>query len=102
MKLHVKAMALAAGILWGGGIFFVGIAALIWPGYGDALLRFADSIYPGYHPGGFGSVIVGTLYGLLDGAVGGAILAWLYNRFSCECAAESAGRPAEPERAVTF
>jgi hypothetical protein len=27
-------------------------------------------------------VIVGTLYALVDGAAGGAIFAWLYNRFA--------------------
>jgi hypothetical protein len=37
-------------------------------------------VYPGYHgPGGFGSVIVATLYAAVDGAVCGAIVAWLYN-----------------------
>jgi CBS domain-containing protein len=50
----------------------------------DALQRcwpaVCASIYPGYHPGtGMGSVATGTLYALVDGAVGGAILAWLYN-----------------------
>lgn len=82
MKLSVKGLALSIGLLWGGLLFLVGIGNELW-GYGDALLRLADSIYPGYHYGtGFGSVIVGTLYGLVDGAVGGAILAWLYNRFA--------------------
>ena len=38
------------------------------------------SIYPGYHPtASFAQVLIGTLYGLLDGAVGGALFAWLYN-----------------------
>jgi hypothetical protein len=41
------------------------------------------SVYPGYtgEPS-FGQVIVGTLYGLVDGAIGGALIAWLYNRFA--------------------
>lgn len=80
MRLDVKALAISGAILWGGAIFLIGIAEMIWPGYGLALLDLAASIYPGYAPGGFGSVIVGTLYALLDGAVGGAVLAWLYNR----------------------
>ena len=38
---------------------------------------------PGYHPGtGFGSVLIGTLYALVDGAIGGAIFCGLYNRFA--------------------
>jgi hypothetical protein len=38
------------------------------------------SVYPGYtaEPG-FGQVLIGGLYGALDGAVVGAVLAWLYN-----------------------
>ena len=43
------------------------------------------SIYPGYHgPAGFGSVIVVTLYALLDGLVCGALFAWLYNAFAVD------------------
>ena len=79
MRLSVKAFALSLGILWGAVVFLVGIGHLIWPGYGTAMLELAASIYPGYSVGGFGSVIVGTLYAFVDGAIGGAILAWLYN-----------------------
>ncbi len=79
MRLSVKALALSFGIIWAAAVFLVGIANLIWPSYGTTFLQFAASVYPGYEVGGFGSVIVGTLYALLDGLVAGAILAWLYN-----------------------
>jgi hypothetical protein len=80
MSLNVKALAFAGAVLWGGAFLAVGIANLWWPTYGDAFLEIGRSIYPGYAgPGGFGSVIVVTLYALVDGAVTGAILAWLYN-----------------------
>jgi hypothetical protein len=83
MKLNLKAFTLTAAIGWGGCFLLVGLANLIWPPYGDAWLHLGQSIYPGYHgPGGFGSVIVVTLYALLDGAVGGAVFAWLYNLFA--------------------
>ncbi len=82
MKLSVRALATTAGILWGVSLFLVGIGNLIWPGYGRALLELAESLYPGYTIGGFGSVIVATLYALLDGAVAGAVFAWLYNRLA--------------------
>ena len=84
MKLSVKGLALAGGILWGVlGILGVGLVNLVWPGYGKAFLDLAASIYPGYHATpSFGQVIVGTLYGFVDGAAGGAIFAWLYNCFS--------------------
>lgn len=82
MKLCMRSLALASGILWGGMFFVVGLMNLLGGHYGAHLLDFAASIYPGYDgPAGFGSVLVVTLYGLIDGAVGGAIFAWLYNRF---------------------
>ena len=38
------------------------------------------SVYPGYQAtASFGQVLIGTLYGVVDGAVIGAIFAWLYN-----------------------
>lgn len=82
MQLSVKGLALTAGILWGAVTFLTGTANLIWPGYGAAMLELMASVYPGYVVGGFGSVIIGTLYALLDGAICGAIFAWLYNRLT--------------------
>ena len=83
MRLSVIAVASTAGVFWGGAILIVGLANLIWPSYGRAFLELAASIYPGYQPGsGWGSVVTGTLYGLVDGAVSGAVFAWLYNLFA--------------------
>jgi hypothetical protein len=80
MRLDAKAIAISAGILWGAGVLVVGIANMIWPGYGQTFLQLCASIYPGYHPGsGMGSVVIGTIYALVDGLVGGAIFGWLYN-----------------------
>ncbi len=70
-------LALIWGVL---GMFLTGLANLIWPGYGQALLYVMASVYPGYQAtASIGQVIIGTLYGLLDGAVVGAAFAWLYN-----------------------
>ena len=84
MKLDVKAMAISLGLIWGVlAIFLVGLANMIWPGYGQAFLDLTASLYPGYKAtASFGQVIVGMLYGLVDGAIAGALLAWLYNRFA--------------------
>jgi hypothetical protein len=80
MTLNVKALTAAVALLTALCFLFVGLVNLAAPTYGVAMLDVAASIYPGYHgPSGFGSVIVVTLYGLVDGAVGGALLAWLYN-----------------------
>jgi hypothetical protein len=78
-------MAIAVGILWGACVLIVGAANLIWSSYGQVFLQICASIYPGYHPGsGIGSVIVGSIYALVDGIIGGAIFSWLYNLFAGE------------------
>lgn len=83
MKLSMKAMGISCGLLWSACILFGGAAHLLWPSYGNAFLQFAASIYPGYNPdGGALSILVGTLYGFADAGIGGALLAWLYNRIS--------------------
>ena len=80
MSLNVKALAIAGAIAWGGSCLLLGLANLIWESYGVAFLELAASVYPGYDgPGGLWSVIVVTLYALVDGAVCGAIIGWLYN-----------------------
>jgi hypothetical protein len=80
MRLDVIAFAVTAGVFWGGGILLMAAANAIWPGYGRAFLDVVASMYPGYHPGsGFGSVVIAASYGLVDGAVTGAVFAWLYN-----------------------
>jgi hypothetical protein len=82
MRLAPKGLAIALGFGWGIGVFVTGVAHLLWPAYGTAFLDLMSSIYPGYQVGGFGSVIVGTLYALIDGAVCGWIIAWIYNAAS--------------------
>ena len=89
--ISAKALALTAGILWAACVFLVGIGNLIWPSYGVAFLEIPRSIYPGFaSTTGFLGVVVGSLYALVDGAIAGAVFAWLYNRL----------RPKEREPAV--
>jgi hypothetical protein len=81
MKLNIRAAAATSALLWGGAVLTVGVVNLIRPSYGGAFLRMIASVYPGYHyrrsPV---EVAIGTSYALVDGAVGGAMCAWLYNR----------------------
>jgi hypothetical protein len=80
MTLSVKALATVGAVLVGGTLLLVAVANLTFPGYGDALLQVAASLYPGYHgPAGFGSVLIVALYGAVDGVVGGAVIALIYN-----------------------
>lgn len=83
MRLNIIALSISASLIWGGAIFIVAVANLVWPSYGIAFLNVVASIYPGYNSGsGIGSVITGTFLGLVDGAIGGAIFGWLYNILS--------------------
>lgn len=80
MKINVKALAVTVGLFWGLVLLMVTSANLIWPQYGRSFVDLVASLYPGYHPStGIGSVVTGTLYGFVDGAIGGALFAWLYN-----------------------
>jgi hypothetical protein len=83
MKFSVKGLALASGILWGIAMLGMGLANLGWSNYGQQFLRTMASVYPGYHATrSIGEVIIGTLYGAVDGLIAGAAFAWLYNQFA--------------------
>ncbi len=83
MKLSLRSLTITAAVLWGGSFLVVSGANLLWPPYGAAFLEIMSSLYPGYEASGTpGSVIVGTLYAIFDGAIGGAFFAWIYNCFA--------------------
>jgi len=87
MKVSTKGLAMASGILWGVAMLVMGLANLIWASYGQQFLQTMSSVYPGYHATrSVAEVIVGTLYGFVDGLIGGAVFAWLYNRFATSAA----------------
>ena len=80
MELNLKALALTAGIMWAVAVLMIGVANLIWPGYGTTFLELLASIYPGYDATrSIGAVVAGTLYALVDGAIFGFVFGLLYN-----------------------
>ena len=83
MKFNTKALALASAILWGLAMLLMGLANLIWGRYGQQFLQTMSSVYPGYNATrSVAEVVVGTLYGAVDGLIAGAVFAWLYNQFA--------------------
>ena len=86
MRLSLKSVVLAAGLVWGVyGIFLTGILNLILPPYGEHFLLTMSSVYPGYHMSRtLPDLFVGTGYGFADGALGGLLFGWLYNYFAAE------------------
>ena len=81
MKLNPRASAYTMAALWGGGVLLVGIINLSSRTYGLEFLELLASVYPGYDVSRtMESVLVVTGYALVEGAVGGWVLAWLYYR----------------------
>lgn len=82
MKVSLKAIALSSALLWGSCMLLVGLINLADASYGAEFLRMMSSVYPGADTTRtLGSVLLGTLYGLVDGAVAGFLFAWLYRLF---------------------
>lgn len=80
MKLNVRALGLAGGIVWGLVIFLLTYWFLIFGYEGENLARLSN-VYLGYSVTWYGA-FVGLIWGFVDGFIGGALLAWLYNKFA--------------------
>ena len=80
MKLSLQCLIVAASLLAALCFLFIALFNLILPPYGGAFLALLTSLYVGYDPmAGAISVIAGTLYSLIAGAVAGFIFGLLYN-----------------------
>jgi len=78
MKLDVKALALSCGLIWGLGLFLVTWWVILLDG-SSGEITWLGHVYRGYNISAVGSVI-GAAWGFVDGAIGGAILALVYNK----------------------
>ena len=77
MRLNIKALALTSGLIWGMGLFIMTWWIILFEGStGEVTL--IGQIYRGYTISPIGSLI-GLVWGLMDGLIGGAVFAWLYN-----------------------
>src|SRR5688572_14782664 len=97
MRLNIKAFALTCGLTWGIGLFLLTWWVMAFDGpTGDAAL--IGRVYRGYDISAAGSLI-GLAWGFIDGLVGGAAFAWLYNRIARLFAGASPA-PSEFERPI--
>jgi hypothetical protein len=80
MHLDRRALGLALGLLWGGGVF-VATLWIVIAGMGGEHLALLRRFYLGYSVTVVGALI-GLVYGFIDGFIGGWLTAWLYNRFA--------------------
>jgi hypothetical protein len=82
MQLSIKALLIAGALFNSLCFLFISLLNLILRPYGGAYLAMLTSLYPGYDPvSGPISIVVGTLYSLLAGALAGLVFGWLYNFF---------------------
>lgn len=77
MKLNIKAMSLAMGIILGLGLFLLAWWVILFDG-SNTDPNVISILYRGYSFSPLGSLI-GFLWGFADGAIGGACFAWVYN-----------------------
>lgn len=77
-KLDPKAFGLALGLLWGGGVLFMGLTAIVCS-WARPFVDVLSVMYRGYSASLLGSFI-GTVWGFVDAFIGGVIFAWLYNK----------------------
>lgn len=80
MKINIKAFAIACGVWWGLGLFALTWWLILAHG-ATAETTLIGRLYLGYNVSPVGSLI-GLGWGVVDGALGGAVLAWLYDRLA--------------------
>ncbi len=78
-ELDVKALGISVGAVAGGSMALLGVAAMF--GYGSSAMEMIAGFYIGFDSTPAG-IVLGAIYGFIDGAIGGVAVAWLYNYFS--------------------
>ena len=80
--LSIRFLVIAGALFKALSFLSISLLNVILPPYGGAWLGILTSLYPGYHPeAGPISIIIGTLYALVAGAIAGGLFGWLYNTF---------------------
>ncbi len=80
MKLNVFAFGLTCGLIWGIGLFVLTWWIMAFDG-ATGEVTMIGRIYRGFSISPTGSII-GLVWALADGMIGGLVFAWLYNFIS--------------------
>lgn len=85
---YLKPCSLGAAfaVLWALSLLFLSFLGLVC-GVGIPILGILASLYIGFNLTSLG-ILIGVCWALVDGFVGGVILAWLYNCFAGCCSAK--------------
>jgi hypothetical protein len=76
-KLNVKALAIAMGVLWGLCMLCIGWTSWLF-NWGTDFVTTMSSMYIWFKPTFLGGII-GAIWGFFDAAIGGIVIAWVYN-----------------------
>ncbi len=76
-RFNIRAFAITTGLVWGLGLFAITWWIIAFDG-SSTEPTFIGKIYRGYEVTAMGSLI-GLAWAFVDGLIGGAIFAWLYN-----------------------
>jgi hypothetical protein len=71
------AFGLSLGIVYAAGIFILGLAAA--NGRGTEIVSLMADFYVGFGPS-FNGAILGAISAFVEGFIGGAVVAWIYNQ----------------------
>jgi hypothetical protein len=77
VKLNARALAIAGGVMWGLYMLLVGWSSWLF-NWGTNFVSVMSSVYLWFTPTFFGG-LVGAIWGFADGAIAGAVVAWVYN-----------------------
>jgi len=80
MKLNVTGIGVCVGLFRGIIMLWCTLVA-VW-GFGDVPYKFFASFYFNWFSPTIAGAFFGAFLGLLDGFVGGVILAWIYNKIA--------------------
>jgi len=82
VRLSLRSLIIAVALFNAICFLFVALMNLLLPPYGGKYLEMVTTFYIGYHPEtGPISIVLGTLYALIAGALEGELLGLLYNAF---------------------
>ena len=82
MRLSLRSLIIAVALFNAICFLFVALMNLLLPPYGGKYLEMVTTFYIGYHPEtGPISIVLGTLYALIAGALEGWLFGLLYNAF---------------------
>ena len=83
MRVSLKAITLTSALLWGCAMLLVGLIHMAVPSYGGYFLQIMSSVYPGADTAPtLGRVLLGAVYGFVDGAGAGFFFGLLYSTFA--------------------